>query len=85
MDEKSLRALVREEVEAVLDEESHIDSHLKFRRLVEHRVGQPLDEFSYDITFQAWNDALVESAGQGIDEETLEYYINEAVEKILNS
>ena len=83
MDEQSLRALVREEVEAVLTEEARIDSHLKFRRLVERRVGEPLDELTYDITFQAWSDAVQESAGEAIDQETLDYYLNEAVEKIL--
>jgi hypothetical protein len=83
MNEKQLRALVREEIEVVLDEESHIDSHLKFRKLVERRLGTDLDESTYDTTFQAWSDAVQESAGQDIEGEVLEHYLNEALDKIL--
>jgi len=82
MNEKQLRSLVVEEIHKVLDEEAHIDSHLKFRRLVERRIGEPLDESTYDITFQAWSDAIRECVGEDIDDEVLEHYLNEAVDKI---
>lgn len=82
MDANKLRALVREEVERTLDEELKIDSHLKFRRLVEHRVGHELGEDSYDMTFQAWSDVVQESGEHDIDPEALEFYLNETAEQI---
>ena len=64
MDEQSLRALVREEVEAVLTEEARIDSHLKFRRLVERRVGEPLDEL-FEMTATLIGTTVLVTGGAG--------------------
>jgi hypothetical protein len=86
MNEENLRALVREEVERTLDEESKIDSHPKFRRLVEAKRGRPFldtDDW-WDTTYSAWNDALQESGGVEIDQETLDYYVDRAVALIEN-
>lgn len=85
MNEKTLRALVREEVEAVLTEQTRIDSHPKFRRLVENKLGRQFQESdeNWSLTFESWNAALSEAGGVDIDQETLDYYLNEAVEKIL--
>jgi len=88
MDEKQLRALVREEVEAALDDEARVDSHPKFRRLVEAKLGRKFDgsDEHWDLTYNAWHDALSETAfgTPGVpDESTVDYYVNETVEKIL--
>lgn len=86
MNEKQLRALVREEIEVVLDEESQCDSHPKFRRLVEVKRGKPFkDEDSWwDTTFGCWSEARNESLGGPIDKDTLTYYVDRAVALIEN-
>lgn len=82
MDEKQLRELIREEVERVLDEELVVDSHPKFRRLVEARVGRPFHDSDegWTTTYEAWTAALQESGGTKVDKETLDYYVEAVLE-----
>lgn len=87
MDEKTLRDLVREEVVRALDEELTIDSHPKFRRLVEAKLGRKFQgsDDHWIVTYAAWSDALSEAgsprelAGAS---DVLEYYVNDAAEEI---
>jgi hypothetical protein len=76
MDEMKLRALVREEVERTLDEELKIDSHPKFRRLVEQKANRRFEneDDNWDVTYQAWTEVVQESDGKTIERETLDYY-----------
>jgi hypothetical protein len=54
--------------------------------LVEARRGRPFqgsDDW-WDTTYSCWTDALNESGGLEIDEETLDYYVDRAVALIEN-
>ena len=86
MNEENLRALVREEVERTLDEEAVVDSHQKFRRLVENKRARRFDDTDqhWDHTYSAWSDALEESGGVQIDKDTLDYYVDRAIALIEN-
>lgn len=79
MDIEGLRRLVREEVEGVLDEDARLDSHPKFRRLVERRLGRRLDGDCHGETWDAWRDLQTEAAGGELDPTLVDYYVNEAV------
>jgi hypothetical protein len=85
MNEKQLRALVREEVESVLTEEAQIDSHPKFRRLVEAKLGRKFanSDEHWDLTYMSWSSALQETDGRKPDKEVVDFYVNEAAKKIL--
>jgi hypothetical protein len=84
MNEKTLRALVREEVEHALDEEATVDSHPKFRRLVEAKLGRRFDssEDSWTETYQAWSATLMETDARHPDRDIVEYYVNDAAKAI---
>lgn len=84
MDEKQLRALVREEVERTLDEEATIDSHPKFRRLVEARLGRKFasSDDSWTETYEAWSSTLAETDGHSPDQDVIDYYVSDAAKAI---
>lgn len=84
MDEEQLRDLVREEVERTLDEEAQIDSHPKFRRLVEAKLGRGFtgSEEHWGLTYQAWSSALQETNCKFPDKDVVDYYVGDAVKAI---
>ena len=77
MEIKALRKMIREEVNAALDEKLVIDSHMKFRALVEAKAGRVFKDTddNWTVTYQAWTDALTESVDGKVDQETLDYYV----------
>jgi len=85
MDEKSLRALVREEIERALNEEMIIDDHRKFRRLVEAKIGRRFtdDSDGWDTTFTSWSSAVQEAGSNKVEADILDYYVNDAM-KVLS-
>jgi hypothetical protein len=84
MDTEQLRRLVREEVEKALDEEAVIDSHPKFRRLVEAKLGRRFKDSDdgWSETYAAWSDALQESGGAVLADDVRIYYVGSAVASI---
>ena len=82
MDEKQLRALVREEVEQAFAVDAVVDTHPKFRRLIERRIGRKLDEDTYDTTFRAWNEMLQECEDTGLDDDLLEEYVSSTAQQL---
>jgi hypothetical protein len=83
MDEKSLRKLIGKEVDDVLDEQIRMDAHPKFRRLVSQKLGRILNEGEcFDETWSAWNDMLVEAAGEEPEDELVDHYVTEAATSI---
>jgi hypothetical protein len=87
MDDRQLRQMVREEVEKALDEEAVIDSHPKFRRLVEAKLGHRFrdSDDSWSETYAAWSDALQESGGPVLADDVRAYYVDSAVVSILHA
>jgi hypothetical protein len=88
MNEKQLRELVAEEIQRVLDEERQIDSHPKFRRLVEARLGTKFEtsDEHWTTTYNAWSSLLQEcGAVDTIDRDSLEYYVEDAAKTIADS
>ena len=80
MNVEQLRTLVREEIEHALDEHFVIDSHPKFRRLVEAKLGRKFvdnDEF-WTSTNRSWSEMMLETDGASADRELVEYYVNDA-------
>lgn len=88
MDERSLRRLIREEIEAALKEDAVVDDHDKFRKLVSERLGRRLvgDE-CFEETFTAWDDALTEAQVDGTlpNGKLLDHYVRVAVTSIKQS
>jgi hypothetical protein len=86
MDVKLLRKMIKEEVESLLNERVTVDSHPKFRTLVEAKLGRSFVDTNdgWSVTYQAWNDALTESFGCEVDAETLVYYVRHAAEQLID-
>ena len=77
MEIKTLRKMVREEVNAALDEKFVVDSHTKFRSLVEAKSGRKFvdTDDNWTVTYAAWSDLLSECVEGSVDQETLDYYV----------